>query len=316
MRGGTTWQSLSRIVHQIKQTKKTIKLKHLTYNQIDFKKYDECIQKSINSRIYALSWYLDEVTKHDWEILVLNDYKAVMPLPFKRVKRKFLKRMITQPFFCQQLGIFSLTELDTVAFTLFTTQFFKFSIFNYHFNAFNTKALSKGDNLKSNVNFELNLNKSYDELSKNYSKNLKRNIKKATKENLTITDKVTISDFILMKDNTKKHQIKKQQYTVMTNLLKVIQAKKMGSFYAVKHDDEFIAIAFFTKTSTRLVHLFSTSTTRGKEMGAIPFLFDTIIKENANTNRIFDFEGSMIKGVAQFFKSFGAIDIPYQITRL
>ena len=36
-----------------------------------------------------------------------------------------------------------------------------------------------------------------------------------------------------------------------------------------------------------------------------------MIKKNAAKNIIFDFEGSMLPGVAKFFKSFGAIENNY-----
>ncbi|MDP4600608.1 MAG: hypothetical protein NWS84_05650, partial [Polaribacter sp.] len=75
---------------------------------LDVEKYDLCIENSIQSRIYAFSWYLDIVADH-WDVLVLNDYEAVMPLPWKK---KFGLKYITQPYFCQQLGIFSKEEIS------------------------------------------------------------------------------------------------------------------------------------------------------------------------------------------------------------
>ena len=75
---------------------------------LDVEKYDSCIENSIQSRIYAFSWYLDIVADH-WDVLVLNDYEAVMPLPWKQ---KFGLKYITQPYFCQQLGIFSVEKIS------------------------------------------------------------------------------------------------------------------------------------------------------------------------------------------------------------
>ena len=63
-------------------------IRYLTENEIDFKKYDQCIANALNSRIYAYSWYLDIVADKNWDVLVLNDYEAVMPMP-KR-KRYFI----------------------------------------------------------------------------------------------------------------------------------------------------------------------------------------------------------------------------------
>jgi uncharacterized protein YlbG (UPF0298 family) len=70
---------------------------------LDIEKYNDRIENSIQSRIYAFSWYLD-IVADNWDVLVLNDYEAVMPVPWKQ---KYFIKYVTQPFFCQQLGIFS-----------------------------------------------------------------------------------------------------------------------------------------------------------------------------------------------------------------
>ncbi|MCK4361546.1 MAG: hypothetical protein KAV70_07350, partial [Bacteroidales bacterium] len=78
-------------------------IKHLTYQQINKSKWDECIKKSFNGIIYGYSWYLDIVCKH-WEALVENDYERVFPLT---TGKKFGINYLYQPFFTQQLGVFS-----------------------------------------------------------------------------------------------------------------------------------------------------------------------------------------------------------------
>jgi len=285
-------------------------IKHLKYKEIDFKKYDNCIDISINSRIYAYSWYLDIVCNKDWEVLILDDYKVVMPLPFKRVKRKFFKRMITQPLFCQQLGIFYSSEISEQIFDLFLTRFLSIPHFAYNFNSDNKKFLNKNSEFSERINYELNLNKSYDEIKNNFSKNLKRNIKKAVKNEIVITDNISVMQFIEMKKSNAKHKIKKEQYSTIKKLIEMVIKQNNGSFYGVVKDEKTIAIAFFIESKSRLIHLFSVSNNLGKKDGAIPFIFNEIIQKNTK-NIIFDFEGSMIPGVAKFFESFGATNNSY-----
>jgi hypothetical protein len=50
---------------------------------LDLNKYDACINNAINSRIYGYSWYLD-IVADNWDVLVLNDYEALMPLPWRQ----------------------------------------------------------------------------------------------------------------------------------------------------------------------------------------------------------------------------------------
>ena len=81
-------------------------IKHVTHNELDKIKWDNCIDHANNTLIYAYSWFLDVVSPN-WEALVYNDYEAVMPLTHKR---KFLINYLYQPFFTQQLGVFSRFE--------------------------------------------------------------------------------------------------------------------------------------------------------------------------------------------------------------
>lgn len=70
-------------------------IQYVKRDAIDLTKYNNCVATAIQSRIYAYSWYLDVVAEN-WDVLVLNDYEAVVPLPFKV---KFQLKYISQPFF-------------------------------------------------------------------------------------------------------------------------------------------------------------------------------------------------------------------------
>ena len=65
-------------------------------------KWDDCISRSVNGLIYAYSFYLDAMAG-DWDALVMNDYEAVIPLPWRR---KWRISYLYQPFLTAQLGVF------------------------------------------------------------------------------------------------------------------------------------------------------------------------------------------------------------------
>ena len=58
-------------------------IKHLLRNQIDSDKWDACITNAPQKLPYGFSWYLD-IACENWSALVLNNYAAVMPLPYKK----------------------------------------------------------------------------------------------------------------------------------------------------------------------------------------------------------------------------------------
>ena len=78
-------------------------IKYLTRSHVNIEKYNNCISNAVNSRIYAYSWYLDIVADENWDVLVLDDYVAVMPLP---KRRKYFINYVYTPFWVLQLGIF------------------------------------------------------------------------------------------------------------------------------------------------------------------------------------------------------------------
>jgi len=259
----------------------------------------------LNSRIYAYSWYLD-IVADNWDVLVLNDYEAVMPLSFLRLKRNFFFKKIIQPPFCQQLGIFSSLTIQQKTFEEFINSFLSYNPKLYNFNSSNIIDELISENIIKKGNFELNLSKSYQEIYNNYSKNLKRNIVKAKNNGLKVLNNIEADDFIVMKKETKYHEVSSKLFVTMKKLIDNLCFRNSGKLYGVYQGDNLIATAFFIEESNRIVHLFSASTELGKKIGAISFLFDYIIAKNEKSNLIFDFEGSMILGVAKFFKSFGA----------
>ena len=55
------------------------KINLIRRNNIDISKWNTCIERSINRRIYACSWYLDMVS-NNWEAVVYGDYELVFPV--------------------------------------------------------------------------------------------------------------------------------------------------------------------------------------------------------------------------------------------
>ncbi len=286
-------------------------IRHITQKNINRKKYDACIENAINSRAYALSWYLD-VTTSSWDVLVYQDYKAVMPVPFLRSLRFLLVKQVIQPPFCQQLGVFYEEELGPKLMTAFYKALLNFNPKSYSFNSQNTLFFqSKISELQPKKNFELVLNKPYKELYNSFSTNTKRNLKKALKQAFSITTSCSIEDLIRLKKTNKKHQLNKNVYEKMRQLSSEIITHNSGEFVGVLYQNELVAIHLYIKTKQRIILLLTASNDYGKQHGASVFLNNHLIEKQANTELILDFEGSMIPGIARFFKSFGAKNIPY-----
>ena len=268
--------------------------------QLDEEKYNDCISKSLQSRIYAYSWYLDIVTDN-WSVLVLNDYQAVMPLP---MNRRLMIHYISQPFFTQQLGVFSKEDLSIEDVDNFTKH-----IPNYFLKVvlqFNSDNQFSNDKTVTKRNYILDLNTSYNELFKQFSKGRKHAIQQGLKKGLTI-EEVQFNDVLtLSKENYSFKEFSEKEYQKLSKLLEVAKNKNKVTIIGVKKENELIGGSVFLLDTKRIVYLFSAISSKGKKMQVASLLLNSIIKENSNSRRVLDFEGSMLPNIASFFKSFGA----------
>ncbi len=58
-------------------------IKKITYGEINFEKYQICLQNSVQQNFYANRIILDQLCER-WELLVYKDYDFVMPVPLKK----------------------------------------------------------------------------------------------------------------------------------------------------------------------------------------------------------------------------------------
>ena len=70
-------------------------------------------------------------------------------------------------------------------------------------------------------------------------------------------------------------------------------------------------VSIFFTDEFRIYNIMSVSLPTGRNKKAHFFLLDQLIKEFAGENRILDFEGSEIPGIAEFYRKFGSINEPY-----
>ena len=302
-------------------------LRFLSYNKIDKEKWDLCIQKSINRKIYAFSWYLDVVSE-TWDGLIYGDYELVFPIVSKK---RFLFKKIYHPLFCQQLGPFSsnqnlLYNKDVLCAILnfLDKKYWKFEFsINHSFATIYKKNIAdyyKDFNYFDRINLELNLNSSYQDILSNYSTNHKRSLKK--KIDISVHYEHQCFNQI---DDQEIHRLvsvykakigiqlslKNQDYIIIESLIKTLRFHKSGFFLSLKNDsNELLAGAFFSSFFNRDILMFNFSDLSLK-FNSMLFLIDAYIKTHSNTERILDFEGSNLPVVKRFYRGLGAVEKNY-----
>ncbi len=283
----------------------------LQQKQIDKEQWDNCIAESQYPLVYAESWYLDIVSPNwaAYVIIVENKYTAVFPITEKStVGFKYL----AQPPFCQQLGLFYRMHTALEPFVDLLKN--KYSLVEIALNVSNELVNSDID-VYYKLNLELSLNTPYEKLYAGYNLNRRRDLKKAKKNGLYVSETNNIDFFInfFKKEkgltisglNSESWRFLKQIYE------QGVEKSAILLSFAYNQSHEICAAGLFLKSDKRIIFLLGTSNKEGQKNGSMTLLFDHLIRENAYRNKVLDFEGSMIPGVAKFYESLGGKEKKY-----
>ena len=277
----------------------------MAHKDIDFKKWDLAVAESINPKIYAESWYLDSTCCGRWDALILNDYEAVMPLPYNT--KLFGIKQVYRPLFTQQLGVFSQTkDLDC---NLFFAQIpAKFKRLHY---AFNDGNIVSGCSFKTNL--VLPLQDSYPVLLSNFSSSLRKRIKRSHDLVLEQSKDVNFVVDFYKTHLESKVQLGEKGYELAKTLFENAVHQNCAAVYLIKGEDETLAAGVFLKKHRRLINVFAASKNTKQHANSMSTLLAKVIEKYSNSEYVFDFEGSDIPGVKKYFESFGAIEQNYPV---
>ncbi|MEK6480738.1 hypothetical protein WJR50_24560 [Catalinimonas sp. 4WD22] len=288
----------------------------LRSEEIKQEKWDNFIKQSLEGNIYATYTYL-QYCERAWRAAVLFDeegnYGAVMPFQIRKV---YGIEYIYQDPFARELGIFSTEKFskeDSVNLAATTFEKYRY-IANYHFNVDNYKLLHAcnfhlSHKLSQTTTFHLDLNRPYGELYSHYNQNRKRNLKKAKKLGLEILSSSKPDEALLLfKDFTfsRIEGLLAYQLDLMKDLYDILHKLGELKIYYVFYQNKITSAAFYNCFNKKITFLFGANSKLGFRIGSSTFLHDHVIRENAETECILDFEGGSIPSLGKFYSSFGA----------
>ena len=278
---------------------------YLTYPEIDKQQWDACINRSANRLIYAKSFYLDAMAPN-WHALVLNDYEAVMPLTWKK---KWGIAYLYQPAFIQQGGIFFTGELSKSTLQAFMDK--AFSIFKFAeitLNYLNELVDIRNGKVSKRNNYVLSLHAPYSEIYSAYPGVTKKNIKRAANRELQYKYS---PDYLPVLKLYKKLYAERLPYFVHTDyrnfsiVCKTLSEQNNLIIRTVTNsNNEILAAVVILIDRRRLYNIISCITDEGKPAQANYFLYDRLIQEFSKSKYVLDFEGSDVKGIAEFYNRF------------
>jgi hypothetical protein len=288
---------------------------YLRHDQIDKTCWDDCIAQAVNGNVYAWSWYLDLVHP-EWEALVEmkdDNYLSVMPLTGNM---KYGIHYLFQPFFVQQLGVFSREELSPGKVGSFLEAIpKKFRLIQIRLNEGN-EVPDRFRGVEHHCNHLLDLRLDYSKLFSDYHENTRRNLKKSLKYGLRLVKAVPMERVIALFRENRGASIRHWGDAEYRRLLALSQCAVSSSkafVYGVQtmDNEDVVCGALFLVSHQRITFLFSGNNSLGRESHAMTFLIDQVIREYAATPFTLDFEGSDDEALGRFYSGFGSVSITY-----
>lgn len=288
-------------------------IKYLRHIDIDKNKWDDCIVKSSNGLIYSNSVYLDCMATY-WDGLVMDDYAAVMPLPFRK---KYGLHYIYPPAFSQQMGITSIQEITPELIETFLNNIpAKFRYVEINFNVSNQYHFS---NEKKRNNYVLPLFSSFEILKKNFSRSALRNINKAIIENITVKENILTTEIINIHRSRFNDSVgaNANDYERLGNLFSHLKnLNLLFTLGAYNRIGALIGGSIYFVYKDRITFIINGNSNESLGNGATHLLMHETIKKFSSSDFVLDFEGSDFPDFVKFYKQYDATAEIYKLVRI
>lgn len=271
--------------------------------------------------IFFQPFYLDAITNNQWKVVyatVSGKMIAGMPFQYDSAKKQIRKppfSIYQGPYFNPSVKL-NLTEQMLLLEKLEQSMpIFQHYNQNWHPSVKNWLPFFWKGYAQSTRYSYIIAPDTIERVRSRYSENVRRNIKKAAKQ---VTIKQAGDDQALFKMIEKTFDRKKEKNPIEKEIL--------GRLVETCSNENCIRILFARDEQTNchaaMLLVFDTTTVYYlaggidpvyKNSGAMTLLFDSAIEWALSQNKYFDFEGSMIKSIETFFRSFGASQQEYFI---
>ncbi len=278
-------------------------------------KYDAIIELSPHGRTFAHSFHLDQAAKGKWNVLVWNDYEAVMPLPFNK---KLIISQIYNPILSQQLGVFISPQIQsseeitriTQLFLAEASKLFKYININLHAQSQIPKEFLPFTKKKGN--YIIPLNQNYESIHKSYDRETRRQLRKhAEKHQVQSIDNALVLVDFYYSVFKEKLGLNQKLHNQLVRIINAHLENKTVEVYGTYFGEELTCAVAFLNTHKRLTSILGGPNELGKKTYAMHTVYDYVLRKYAGQATCLDFMGSELKGVAAWMRSMGGQEAPY-----
>lgn len=291
----------------------------------DKERYEQFCSEQNDMPLFMQAWWMESVCAgKQWEVMLWEDEegKIAAAMPYLYRKRLWM-RYILMPQQTQTGGIWlredkreDTTFLQKVADE--AVAHLKELHLSYYYQQFTVGSpmpalmQERGFKVKERLTYRINDLSDLDKVLASFSKNKRRQLQKAlTLHADTVMD---TEQFYRFHDKCLKERGKTITYTREFLMVLAIKASRLGQCQILRIttvDGDTAAAAFLVWDKQRMYYLIPCYLPQYKDSGAGALLVWETLKLARQKGLQFDFEGSMIRGVANHYKQFGSTPAKY-----
>lgn len=159
--------------------------------------------------------------------------------------------------------------------------------------------------------YRLDLNKSEEELWSNVHSSRRNRIKKLEAEGLTVNSSLEVDRIANIINTRLNSKAVSFDSTLFQKIISESISSNHGIAMIAEKDGQDVASSFALLHGAFAYYLFGGTSVGNSDQGASLSLWKLILESKSRGLSVFDFEGSMLPGIEQFFRSFGGELVPY-----
>lgn len=258
---------------------------------------------------YGLSWWLDLATDGRWEALVIDDYRVVLPLP--KLSRLGILPATVRPPYTQQLGPYGqLRRGDTNRLLKQVPRTFQIALPLRP--SVSAKEVPDRYRQRRRINYVIDLSRPFEEIRKAFPRTLQNFLRKTQdQDHITPMESGPFIELTRERLGDRKG-IKVKHFRYLQALIDGVTERGLGGCYQLSEEGELLAAGFFPTLNRRTINIAPVSTPLGLKRRGMSRLLSLIMRQHSGQpGAVFDFEGSELPGVREYFAKFGSVDEGY-----
>lgn len=276
-----------------------MKIRHLRQDEIDKQLFNSCVHFATNGSVYGYDWYLNATAK-DWDFLVEGDESWVSVMPLPKVSNWLGRTKLAQPKLLPELAIYTVKPLSPKRIQAFwdaiPDEYRGGGLIMEPASVPENKGRFTVDTAGGTVLF---LNQPYDDIIGDFAPEYHEGLIRAQMAGLKPAPSFKperFADFWL-KVNGKSVE-NEWKFHAMQRLMYQVLHRSWGGTHAVQNaQGELLAMTFLVYSHGRIFPLFTAESTAGKEVGALTFLWDGILKTHEEKSLKVKREDILVGGV-------------------